>query len=183
MKEYNKLVRVKVVDLLKNLGCQIKGYVVEGEELAFELFSLFWQNFKKTFQGPVNEVKVAYAEMLEVVRTFMVKNEVNPAELKSDESQPVKWYKNTLPQRERLNNARADLLQRFHELLGIQTQEARKDQLGDVFDGTKRLVEADGYEFAEIEKTRRDLFKRLGGYPYDKGVHIQGVSKKREYSL
>ncbi len=181
MKEYNKLVRDNVAGLLKNQGYELKGRKLQGEEFDFELFSLFWQNFKTTFEGSVKEVKVAYAEMMEVIRTFMIKNQVNPAQLKSVESQPVKWYKNTLPQKERLNNARANLLERFYELIGVKTQEARQDQLGDVFDGTKQVIDANGYEFAEIEEIRRNNFKRFGGYT--KGIYIEGVSKKKEYSF
>ena len=181
MKEYNKLVRDNVAGLLKNQGFELKGRKLQGEELDFQLFSLFWQNFKTTFEGTIKEVKVAYAEMLEVIRTFMIKNEVNPSQLQSTESQPVKWYKNTLPAKEKLNNARANLLERFDELMGIKTQEARQDQLGDVLDGTKQVIGANGYEFAEIEEIRRESFKRFGGYT--KGVYIEGVSKKREYSI
>ena len=180
MKEYNKLVRDDVAGLLKDQGFELKGRKLKGEEFDFELFSLFWQNFKQSINGKVKQVKIGYAEMLEVVRTLMIRNKVNPSRLKVDESQPVRWYKNTLPQKEKLSNARADLLQRFDELLGLKT-EAIKDQLNDLFNGVKQVIEADRFEFAEIERVRRDSYERLGGYT--KGVYIEGVSKKREYSL
>lgn len=180
MKEYNKLVRDDVAGLLKNQGFELKGRKLKGEEFDFELFSLFWQNFKQTISGGIKQVKLGYAEMLEVVRTLMVRNNVNPSQLKIDKSQPVEWYKNSLPQKERLNNARADLLERFDELLTIKT-EAIKDQLGDVFNIVKQVIEASKQSFAEIEEIRRSTFKRLGGYT--KGIYIEGVSKKKTYSI
>lgn len=180
MKKYNKLVRDNVSGLLKDKGFELKGRKLKGEEFDFELFSLFWQNFKQSISGGVKQIKLGYAEMLEVVRTLMIRNKVNPAQLRIDESQPVKWYKNTLPQKEKLNNARADLLERFDELLTVKT-EAIKDQLGDVFNKVKQVIEANKFEFAEIEEIRRNTFKRLGGYT--KGIYIEGVSKKKTYSL
>ena len=70
----------------------------------------------------------------------------------------------------------AILLQKFEELLQMQT-EAVKDQLNDIFNSFKYLVEAHKLSFVQVEQQRRDRFKKLGGF--DKGLYLVGVSKTK----
>ena len=76
----------------------------------------------------------------------------------------------------KLLNARVDLLQKFDELLQMET-EAVKDQLIDVLVSFKRLIETNEFSWSEIEQQRREMFKLLGGY--SKGIYLENVSLKK----
>ena len=84
----------------------------------------------------------------------------------------------------RLKMARVDLLQKFYEFLSLKT-EAVKDQLKDMLNSFKQLVDAHKISFAKVEQVRRQISKKLGGF--SKGVYIESVLKVRkktqEYSV
>jgi len=176
----NKLVRSKVPGLLEDQGYQLKGYKLEGEQYDLELYSLFWQSFNQSLNAKQKQMEVCFADMMEIIKTLMIKNKVNPSQLKTDESQPIKWYKNLLPYKQKLANARTDFLQKFDELLRTNT-EAVKDQLGDLLISLKQLVEVNNLSFAKIEEIRRETFKKFGGF--GEGFYLEGVSKVQEYSF
>ena len=181
MKNCNKLVRDNVASLLKEQGYQeIKGKKLKGKEYRKELYSLFLQEYKETLtENQKNKLQVHYAEMLEVVRTLMVTTKSNIKQFKLDRDQQIiEWYKQLSPikSKQKLVDARIDLLQRFYELLPMET-EAIKDQLGDLLISFKQLVEANEFSFTQIEELRRDIYKRLGGF--GQGVYLVNVSKTR----
>lgn len=181
MKNCNKLVRDNVADLLKEQGYQeVRGKKVEGKEYRNELYSLFLQEYKETLtENQKNKLQVHYAEMLEVVRTLMVSTKSDIKQFKPDKDQQViEWYKQLSPikAKQKLVDARIDLLQKFYELLPMET-EAIKDQLGDMLVSFKQLVEANGFSFSQIEELRRDIYKRLGGFK--QGLYLVSVAKTR----
>ena len=181
MKNYNKLVRDNVASLLKEQGYQeVKGKKLSGKEYRNELYSLFLQEYKETLtESQRNKLQVHYAEMLEVVRTLMVLTKADVKQFKIDNDQQIiDWYKQLSPikAKQKLVDARIDLLQKFYELLPMET-EAIKDQLGDMLISFKQLVEANEFSFSQIEEMRRDIYKRLGGF--GQGVYLVGVSKTR----
>jgi len=171
---YNKLVRDNVAGLLKSKGFAIKGKNLKGEQYTAGLYSLFLRDFKGTFDANLRLLQIYYADMLEVIRTLMINNGVNIKGLKGGESQPVHWYKNLAASDQKLQTARTDLLEKFYELLQVKT-EAIKDQLNDIFNSFKRVLEANNISFVQIEKVRRAQFDRLGGF--NKGVYLEGVSR------
>ena len=181
MKECNKLVRDNVAGLLKDKGYAIKGKKVKGEEYTFKLYSLFWQEFNesKQYSNP-KYLQIHYADMLEAVRTLMLKNGLSLKDVESNETQPVKWYKNLVASPNRVKTATTDLLQKFYELLQIKT-EAIKDQLIDIFNSFKQFVESNNVDFAQVEMVRRAQYDKLGGY--NKGIYLEGVTIKRDYSI
>jgi len=180
MKTYNKLVRDKIPDLLKSQGYRLKGQNLDEEQYTFELYSLFWQSFKQTLNSSKWKAQIYFADMLEIVRTLMIKNKLNPRKVKADENQAIKWYKNLLPYNQKLYNARTDFLKRFYELLQSNT-ESIKDQLSDMFNSLKQLVESSDFNFKKIEEVRRKTFEKYGGFsnPY----RLDKVSQVRKHSI
>lgn len=175
MVKYNKLVRDNVAGLLKDKGYLISGKKLKGDKYNFELYSLFWLDFKSSLSADSRQVYGHYADMLEVIRTLMVTNNVNIRKLKSGESQPISWYKSFASPDKKLASARTDLLQKFNELLQMKT-EAIKDQLNDIFNSFKSLLIAHNIDFAHIEEIRRGQFEKLGGFT--KGIYLEEVTKK-----
>lgn len=168
-------IRDNVAELLEAKGFNVKLEWLDTDEHKIKLCSLFWQEFKITLSpDKASQLQVHYAEMLEVIRTLMVMSRSSVKEFDFDENQAVQWYKNTTSSNERLAKSRIDMLQKFNELLNCKT-EAVKDQLKDVLTSFKQLVEAHGFTFAQIEKTRRTIYKKLGGY--NKKTYLAGVSK------
>jgi len=181
MKNCNKLVRDNVASLLKNQGYQeIKGKKLKGKEYREELYSLFLQEYKETLsKEKPQQLQVHYADMLEIIRTLMVASKTNIREVDFSGNQSIQWYKNLSPSNKKLLEARIDLLQKFYELLPMQT-EAVRDQLGDMLISFKDLVEANNLSFANVETQRREMYKRLGGF--SQGVYLVSVSKTRTKS-
>jgi len=174
-----RLIRDNVGGLLKEQGYQeVKGKKLKGEEYKKELYSLFLQEYKETLNtDKKGYLTVHYAEMLEVIRTLMVATKTDIKQFAIDKDRHVlDWYKRVSPSKHRLVEARIDLLQKFYELLPMKT-EAIKDQLGDMLVSFKNVVESHEISFAEIEKQRREMYKRLGGY--GQGVYLVSVSKQR----
>lgn len=170
-----QLVRNDTAIALKNLGLDVKGKILEGEEHKNELCSLFWQEYKDTLNtSSIKELLVHYADMLEVIRTLMVMSKTNVKDFDLGKNPAMQWYKKSSPNNDKLFDARLDILQKFSELLTIKT-EAIKDQLNDILMSFKSLVEAHGLTFAQVEKTRRTMFKKLGGF--NQGTYLMGVSK------
>ena len=178
MKICNKLVRDNVAGILKNQGYQeIKGTKLKGKKYKDELYLLFFTEYKETLdKDNPQQLQVHYADMLEVVRTLMVASKTNIKAAAMSKNQSIDWYKKASPSKEKLMEARIDLLQKFDELLKMRT-EAIRDQLVDMLDSFKQLVEAHQISFAQVEQVRRDMYQRLGGY--NKGVYLQSVSRVR----
>lgn len=175
MKENNKLVRSKVPALLKEKGYNLKTIKLKGEEFKIKLHSLFLHEYKECIGGDdPNFLQVHYADMLEVIRTLMVFNGINTRELQEATYQPVEWYDNFASKKVQVKSCRTDLLQKFYELLLIESSEIVKDQLRELFTSFKKLMKATELEFAQIEIVRRDMLERLGGF---NGVYLEKVSK------
>ena len=170
--EYNKLVRNNVGPSLQKQGFTVQGKILKGEQLQGELYSLFWDEFNKTLDADDKRLTVHYAEMLEVVKALIV---INKANIKADVNKPLKWYKGFASKDKQLAGARTDLLQRYYELLSIKNKEVLKDQLNEVLEAYKDLVDAHNLDFAKIEQVRQEIWKKLGGYT--KGVYIKTISK------
>ncbi|MBQ8522267.1 MAG: hypothetical protein IJ458_01215 [Clostridia bacterium] len=171
-----KLSHDNSIELLKTKGYQkIEGKKLKGEKHKIALCSLFLTEYKETLtKDDINQIQVHYAEMLEVVRTLMISSKTNIKELDFEQNQAIQWYKNAVPEKQKLANARLDMLQKFYELLKMKT-EAVKDQLKDVLSSFKQLVEAHKISFARVEQVRRETFKKLGGF--SKGIYIESASK------
>ena len=178
MQKYNKLVRDNVAGLLKHQGYQeVKGRKLKGKKYKAELYSLFLQEYKETLdKDKPQQLQVHYADMLEVVRTLMVATKTNIKDIDFAKSQPIDWYQKISPSKQKLANARLDLLLKFDELLQMKT-EAIRDQLGDILKSFKQLVETHGLQFAQVEQVRRVMYKRLGGF--NQGIYLESVSKIR----
>lgn len=184
MKNCNKLVRDNVASLLKKQGFQeVKGKKLKGAEYKKELYSLFLQEYKETLtEQHLGRLQIHFAEMLEVIRTLMVATNTDLKQFKIDKDQQIiDWYKQLSPTKkeQKLINARIDLLEKFYELLPMET-EAVKDQLGDMLMSFKNLVELNEFSFAEIEEQRREIYKRLGGF--GQGAYLVSVSKTQSKS-
>ncbi|MBQ7797953.1 MAG: hypothetical protein IJ371_02395 [Clostridia bacterium] len=182
MKTCNKLVRDNVTEILKTQGYkEIKGKKLKGEKYKAKLYSLFLQEYKETLNtDEIAELHVHYADMLEVIRTLMITTKTNIKEIDFEKGQPMEWYQRTLSFKSKLNTARIDLLQKFDELLQIKT-EAVKDQLGDILHSFRQLVEANNISFIDVEKVRRIMFKKLGGF--SQGVYLVSVSQLKTHAV
>ena len=180
MKSCNELVRDNVAGLLKDKGYAIKGKKLKGEEFTFNLYSLFWQEFNDSLQYTEPKyLQVHYANMLEVLRTLMLKSKLSLKGIESNESQAISWYKSVGSSVQNEKMATIDLLQKTYELFTIKT-EAIKDQLIDVFNSFKQFVEAKNVDFVQVETVRRIQFDKLGGF--NKGVYLEGVTVRKDYS-
>ena len=168
-------IRDNVPTLLEGKGFMVKVERLSNEEHKSKLCSLFWHEYEQNlFTNKVAQLQVHYAEMLEVIRTLMVMSKTNVKEFDFDENQAVQWYKNSTSQKQKLEQARMDMLEKFSELLKCET-EAIRDQLKDLLISFKHLVDAHGISFAEVEKTRREIYKKLGGY--NTKTYLAGVAK------
>ena len=178
MKLCNKLVRNGVVDSLKASGYRTKSEQIRGDEYKVKLYCLFLQEYKETLQTDKEPHLYAhYADMLEVIKTLMIYNKVNINALNINQTGPMEWYKSFIPQWQKLADARMDLLQKFEELQSMKT-EAIRDQLVDMFNSFKQLVEAHKLSFAQVNKVSMNRFKQLGGF--NKGLYLVGVSETKE---
>lgn len=174
--KYNRLIRENAVKLLEKSGLSLECEKLKGDEFKHKLCSLFLAEYKQTLTSDKPEnLQVHYAEMLEVIRTLMVKTKTNIKEINFNQNQPLDWYSNHSPNKDKLNLARKSLLENFYELLSIKT-EAVKDQLGDMIKSFKQLIEAHNISFVQVEQIRRTILEKLGGF---KGDYLVSVTRKR----
>ena len=185
--EIKELSRDNAVELYKAQGYPyIKGKKIKGKEYKTELYSLFLARYKQTLEDDkVQKLQVDYADMIEVVTTLMVLTKTDFKNHLADESQQaLHWYKSLSPSKTKLKDARIDLMQKFYELIPMKT-EAVRDQLNDIITSLYELVEAHELSFANVEKTRKIMREKLGGF--SKGIYIDSVSKVKtstvEYSV
>ena len=123
------------------------------------------------------QLTVHYAEMLEVIRTLMVKSKTDIKKVNFNQNQSLEWYKNNSPDKGKLNNARINLLQRVDEFLALKT-EAVRDQLMDMIQSFKDLVESHKIPFVQVEKFRRKVYEKFGGYEGDYLEKISFIKRK-----
>ena len=107
----------------------------------------------------------------------MVKSKTDIKKVNFNQNQSLDWYKNNSPVKEKLNNARIDLLQKVDEFLALKT-EAVKDQLIDMIQSFKDLVESHNIPFANVEKFRRKVNEKLGGYEGDYLEKVSFIKRK-----
>ena len=179
--EVRELVRKETLANLKKQGIKGNGKMLKGDKLKHALHSLFFRRYKENLTNSNKKnIQLNYADMLEVIRTLIIKSKADINEFNINENQTLQWYKSASPSKKKLLQARIDLLQKFDELLGMET-EAEKDQVKDVFNSFKNLVEEHGFSFASIEQTRRMLNEKLGGYVNNKGegVFLESATKTR----
>ncbi len=180
MKKCDRLVRDNVAKQLS------EKYLLDGEKLNgkkhdIKLCSLFLAEYKETLKtNKTQKLTVHYAEMLEIIRTLMVRTKTNIKDTSVAKNQPIEWYQENSPSKQKLEIARINLLQRFGEFLTLKT-EAAKDQLLEIFKEFKNLVEKHNISFVNIEQTRREMYKRLGGY--SKGLYLVSVSEIQTQTL
>lgn len=180
--EIKSVVRDNAPDKLKKIYQKVEGRYIKAEERKAKLCSLFLVKYKETLKTKnLQQLQVIYADMLEIIRTLMVITKTNVKEIKFDtyDQHVNDWYKNATPIKQKsvkLTNARMDLLQKFDELLQMET-EAVSDQLIDMLMSFKCLIEVNEFSWAEIEKQRRNMYKNLGGY--SKGIYLESVSHKK----
>lgn len=178
--EIKELSRDNVVGLYKAQGyAHIEGKILKGKELKDKLCSLFFTRFKQTLsEENVPKLQVYYADMMEVVTTLMAKTRTqfkNP--LADKRQQALQWYKGLSPSKMGLKEARIDLMQRFYEFTGMKT-EAVRDLLNEMLASLYDVVSHhQGLEFANVEKTRKIVREKLGGF--SKGVYIESVSQTK----
>ena len=169
-----RLVRKKTLEKLYAEGYHGEIEKKKGKQFKFELCSLFLAEYKETlYINKPNQLKVHYADMLEIIRTLMVASKINIKEVVVSQNQPMEWYRDNSPSKQKLKEARIDLLQKFDEFLQMKT-EAVRDQLKDMFESFKRLVADHKLSFVQIEQTRRVMFEKLGGF---QGDYLKSVSK------
>ncbi len=180
MENCNRIVRDGVTDKLQSQGFKTEFKKLKGEKYKNALYSLFLVEYKETFNKDlVSQLKVHYAEMLEIIRTLMVVTKTKIQDININKNQHIQWYQNSSPAKEKLINSRIDLLQKFDELLLCKT-EATKDQLEDILSSFNQLVLAHKLSFVQVEQLRRTMFNKLGGY--SKGVYLISVAKIRKQS-
>ena len=179
--QYNKLVRDKVVDNLKTQGYQkISGTKVKGKQYKEKLYSLFFAEYKETLATEnINQLHIHYADMLEVVKTLMLATKTKINDIDFDKNRTFEWFKKSSPSKQKLGEARINLLQRFEELLGMKT-EAIRDQLADLLTSLKDVINANNLSFVKVESVRRVMYDKLGGFK--KGIYLESVSKTKTAS-
>ena len=176
MKQYNKLVRDNVANILKDKGYAIKGRKLQDEEYISKMYSLFWQEFNDSLNTSAKTIQLRYVEMLEIIRALMLKNGVKLSSAKDNTAQAVVWYSKLVNDDKKVKDTTSSFVQRFYELLSVKT-EAIKDQLIDLFNSFKQMVEANNIDFAQVETKRRLQFDRFGGF--NKGIYLEGVTLKK----
>ena len=177
MNKFNKLIRDNVSNLLEQKGYQVDAIKLKGDKYKYELYSLFLQEFKASEKHENKEkVKICYADMFDILYALMKYNKGSEKELTSfDEQQPLTWYKKMLPSKLKMQLTRMNLLEKYNELLELHNNEVIKDQLKELFNGLKDLVEANKLSLKEVEKIRQQKLEKQGGF--SKGIYLQGVSK------
>lgn len=174
-----ELGRDKATELYKAQGyLYIKGKILKGKELNDKLCSLFWSKFKQTLsEDNVQKLQVCYAEMMESVTTLMAKTKTQFKNHLADKNQQaLQWYKGISPAKTRLKEARVDLMQKFYELTQLKT-EAVRDQLNELLASLHNVITEHGLKFANVEKTRKIMQEKLGGY--SKGIYLESVSRTK----
>lgn len=129
-----------------------------------QLYREFLRAFKQTKNTSGEQQKVYYAEMLEVIRKLIISCDMNVSEVgKCAESQPISWYKRTVSGEQAVLNSQRELLERFAELMSVESPEVYGDLIEEVFVAFRGLVKASNLTLKSVEMTRRE---------------IQGVSSK-----
>ena len=177
-----ELSRNNAVEMYKSQGFSVKGRIVKGKEYKAQLYSLFLSRYRETLEvDKPQKLQVCYADMAEVVRTLMVITKTNLKNNTLDKKrQALDWYKNLSPSKNKLAEARVDLIQKFYELIPMKT-EAVKDQLNDTLISLRNLVESHELSFAKVEEMRKTMREKLGGF--EKGVYLESVSKTKTANL
>ena len=174
--EVKELSRNKAAEMYKAQGFAVKGKVLKGKEYKKQLYSLFLTRYKETLSNDKpQKLQVSYADMAEVITTLMAATKTKfKNNLTDKKQQAINWYKNLSPSKNKLAEARVDLIQKFYELIPMRT-EAVKDQLNEMLISLCNLVETHELSFAKVEEMRKTMREKLGGF--DKGVYIESVSK------
>lgn len=178
----NELSRNNAVEMYKSQGFAVKGKIVKGKEYKAQLYSLFLTRYKETLEtDKPQKLQVCYADMAEVITALMT---ITKTKLKNNavdkKQQALDWYKSLSPSKNKLEDARVDLIQKFYELIPMKT-EAVKDQLNDTLTSLRGLVETHELSFAKVEEMRKAMREKLGGF--EKGVYLESVSKTKTTNL
>lgn len=177
--EIRELSRNYAAEMYKTQGYgDIKGKKLKGKEYKKELYSLFLSRYKQTLiNDKPQKLQVYYADMVEVVITLMsiTKTKFKNG-LDNKKQQVLQWFKDLSPSKNKLKEARIDLIQKFYELIPMRT-EAVKDQLNEMLVSLRNVVEKHELSFANVEELRKTMCEKLGGF--DKGIYLESVSKTK----
>lgn len=183
MKKFNKLVRNRVSGLLENKGFKVTTKKLDDEQREKGLYSLFLREFKECeAELDVKKVQVHHADMLEVVQTLS-SVDIKVEDLKNNRNQAMKWYQKLMSAKERIMQARTNLLLKYDELLRIKNNEVRQEQLKEVFVALKDWIEERGFDFSKAIVLQKERLKKLGGF--SQGIYLEEVERanKIEYSF
>ena len=180
--EIKELSRNNAVEMYKEQGYAVNEKKLKGKEYKKELYSLFWSRYKETLEvDKPQKLQVCYADMAEVVSTLMVATKTKfKGGVADKKQQALDWYKSLSPSKNKLAEARSDLIQKFYELIPMKT-EAVRDQLNETLISLRNLVVSHNLSFAKVEEIRQAKREKLGGF--DKGIYIESVSKIKTSNL
>lgn len=193
--EIKELSRNDAVEMYKKQGYGVKGKKLKGKEYKAKLYSTFLSRYKQTLEceNP-QKLVVAYADMLEVLQSLMKATKTKfKNNITNPKYQAMQWYKKLAPisSKQKLENARIDLMQKFYELIPMRT-EAVKDHLNEMVESLYDLVEShklsferkadrEKVSFASVNTMNKMMCEKLGGF--DKGIYIESVSKIKTSNL
>lgn len=121
------------------------------------LYREFLRVFKQSQNVSASQQRVCYAEMLEIIRKLIISCNIEISEVsKCAESQPISWYKQTISKEQAVMNSQKELLERFGELIEVESQEVFRDVVKELFVSFRGMVKSSGYSFKEVEMTRRE---------------------------
>lgn len=182
MANFKRLVRNDALNNLSKQGYQGQCRVLKGKEYEDALHSLFLQTLDESRVCKTKtKLKTLYADMLEIIKALMAHNKIKAKEVTLNINQPLKWYTSFDSEEVKKNRAITNLLARFNELLYIKSQEVKKDQFNEVFNGFNDLVEAYNCSLASIEKWRLAIREKMGDY--SKGIYLEEVVKVKKYTI
>ena len=188
MKYKNRLVRDNITGLLENKGFSVNSERLDTNRFKINLYSLFLLQIKESKELNTDDEKSKqklqeiYADMLEIIKTIAKVEKISAKDISLEKSpKPIDWYKKLMPKSLRLKIAQTDLLNQFDEFLVIKNQEVKTSQLQEIVTDFKNVLNAQEISFNQVELTRRDMFKKFGGY--SQGVYIKGYSKSAAKQL
>lgn len=121
------------------------------------LYQEFLRVFKQSQNVSASQRQVCYAEMLEVIRKLIISSDTKVSDVgKCAESQPISWYKQTISKEQAEFNSTVELLERFSELMAVESQEVFRDVVKELFVSFRGMVKSSGYSLKEIEMIRRE---------------------------